>query len=448
MLQNIDWWKRISHRVFPLLPPLTAAAIVAFQQIYCPNAQVSTIINIVFLALNLLEFLPVVQSQPIKGIIKYVVGTFFIMVFAFIYNVCIVGVPSPLSAFPAFLNSICGMWALISVLELTVFVCVVFYHGRPIKSVGSGGATGVIPSVSAQTENSSSGRQPVVGGQASDFNGMPPQPNATGTPDGNRYHYCKPKLVFVAFFLCAIILPLIPWRSATRWMQSVREITASVFGNEIKNQDALVVIITYIFLIFVGMATLYILYEMAVYLITRHRGQGSEQTFFEEYATPITLLIVVGTGVLAVGKVNFDNGFNGIDLIAKLFTWLLSIVIGIITLFVLFESTRQVLKQCTEKGSLLKTSMHLVFVIITEYTMGLLTGILRIFAVRGIIEDLLLFFMPGLEDSIGPKVNNVLKKALDDEVEEISETSKVKHKPPKKSKHRQGFRTIYGRRHK
>ena len=120
-------------------------------------------------------------------------------------------------------------------------------------------------------------------------------------------------------------------------MQSVREITASVFGNEIKNQDALVVIIAYIFLIFVGVATLYILYEMAVYLITRHRGQGSEQTFFEEYATPITLLIVVGTGVLAVGKVNFDNGFNGIDLIAKLFTWLLSIVIGIITLFVLLN---------------------------------------------------------------------------------------------------------------
>ena len=187
---------------------------------------------------------------------------------------------------------------------------------------------------------------------------------------------------------------------------------------------------------------------MAVYLITRHRGQGSEQTFFEEYATPITLLIVVGTGVLAVGKVNFDNGFNGIDLIDKLFTCMLLIFFCFITLFFVFLSTRQVLKQCTEKGSLLKTSMHLVFVIITEYTMGLLTGILRIFAVRGIIEDLLLFFMPGLEDSIGPKVNNVLKKALDDEVEEISETSKVKHKPPKKSKHRQGFRTIYGRRHK
>lgn len=72
--------------------------------------------------------------------------------------------------------------------------------------------------------------------------------------------------------------------------------------------------------------------------------------------------------------------------------------------------------------------MHLVFVLIVQYTVGLLTGILRVFAIRDVIESILLFFMPDLEDSIEPKLNKVFRQALKNEVESIAEDADVKYR--------------------
>lgn len=447
MLQNIDWWKSVLRRALPLLPPLAAAAVVVFQQVYYPHAQVSVLINILLLTLNLVDFLPTVKAPFMKGSANSLIGTCFITIFALLYNVCIAGVPSPLSDLPVFLDSMCGVWTFISALELAALSCLALYHGRPAKPSALVGAAASAPLASSQPATPPSGGQPAASGQApAPPNGTPPLSAPNSAPGGGGNHSRGPKLILAAFFLFTAILPLIPWQSETGWMQSVRGITAAVFGSSIRNKEALIVVIAYIVLMFVGAVALYVISAMALYLIAKLSGRAGEQSFFEEYGTPIALLIVVGTGVLAWSKVDFYDAFNGIDLITKLFTWLLIVVVGIISLFVLFEATRLVLKQCTEKGSLLKTSMHLIFVIIMEYTMGLLTGILRIFAVRGIIDDILLFFMPGLADSIGPKVHEVLRKALDDEVEEIAETSKGKCRPESpKSKRNPGFRSIHRR---
>lgn len=447
MLQSIDWWKSVLRRALPLLPPLAATAVVVFQQVYYPHAQVSVLINVFFLALNLLDFLPMVEVPFTKGSANSLISTCFITVFALLYNVCIAGVPSPLSDFPGFLDSMCGVWMFISALEMATLACLALYHDRPAKPSASVEDAASIPLASSQPATPPSGGQPAASGRTPTLpNGTPPLSAPKGAPMGSGNHPRRPKLILAAFFLFTVILPLIPWQSATGWMQSVRGITAAVFGSSIREEEALIVIIAYIALMFTGAVALYIISAMALYLIAKLSGRAGDQSFFAEYGTPIALLIVVGIGVLAWSKVDFYNAFNGIDLITKLFTWLLIVVVGIISLFVLFEATRLVLKQCTERGSLLKTSMHLIFVIIMEYTMGLLTGILRIFAVQGIIDDILLFFMPGLADSIGPKVNEVLRKALGDEVEEITETSKGKRRPESpKSKRKPGFRSIYRR---
>ncbi|MFQ7397767.1 MAG: hypothetical protein ACLRNW_08105 [Neglectibacter sp.] len=63
---------------------------------------------------------------------------------------------------------------------------------------------------------------------------------------------------------------------------------------------------------------------------------------------------------------------------------------------VAFEAIRLVLKQCLQHGSLLKISMRLIFVLIVQYSMGLLMGVLRMFALRSVLESLLLFFLPDL----------------------------------------------------
>ncbi|MFR1478151.1 MAG: hypothetical protein ACLSB9_21955 [Hydrogeniiclostridium mannosilyticum] len=97
----------------------------------------------------------------------------------------------------------------------------------------------------------------------------------------------------------------------------------------------------------------------------------------------------------------------------------LGILVGIIAVMVAFEAIRLVLKQCLQHGSLLKISMRLIFVLIVQYSMGLLMGVLRMFALRSVLESLLLFFLL-YGDSLEPEVTQVMNEALEREIEMAS----------------------------
>ena len=106
--------------------------------------------------------------------------------------------------------------------------------------------------------------------------------------------------------------------------------------------------------------------------------------------------------------------------VSSLFGYALGILVGIIAVMVAFEAIRLVLKQCLQHGSLLKISMRLIFVLIVQYSMGLLMGVLRMFALRSVLESLLLFFLPDLGDSLEPEVTQVMNEALEREIEMAS----------------------------
>lgn len=123
--------------------------------------------------------------------------------------------------------------------------------------------------------------------------------------------------------------------------------------------------------------------------------------------------------LLSVQQAGTD-GYQLVGFVSSLFGYALGILVGIIAVMVAFEAIRLVLKQCLQHGSLLKISMRLIFVLIVQYSMGLLMGVLRMFALRSVLESLLLFFLPDLGDSLEPEVTQVMNEALEREIEMAS----------------------------
>ena len=97
--------RRVLPHVLPIVPPIAATLLIVLQQIYYQNAHAEKYLNILLLALSLLDFLPMLRKQTgdLQALHLSCVG--YIDILACLYNVSIVGVPSPLSDFAAFLNS-------------------------------------------------------------------------------------------------------------------------------------------------------------------------------------------------------------------------------------------------------------------------------------------------------------------------------------------------------
>ncbi len=379
---NETKWSKKPSKVLPVFPSVLSAMVLLFQQIFFPDVQNGVVVNILLLVLNLIAFLPslYIERREDKGV--YAVGIIFVFVIASFYNIVVCGGPSPLHQFTAFANSTGGLWVAILIAELLALAVI------PIRS-----------------ERTSAGN----GGTA-------PEPSPTSSIP--RKYSKKSWAVFLLFLFIVACLPLIPLERAKPWFQSVSSAVYAVFGGSSGNTEPVLVMCGYLLLLFTAGVALFVGIHFILYLIEHFNNKkGGGKDFFSEYGTPIALLIVAGTAVVAANQKQSEDNTDLLNLAVQLFGWMILVVVGIIALFVMFETARLILKQCTESGSLLKTSMHLIFILIVQYTMGILTGLLRIFAIRDVIESLLLFFMPDLKDSMEPKISRILKDALDQETE-------------------------------
>lgn len=434
-----SWLRKLLPHILPVLPPIAATLLIVLQQIYYQNAHAEKYLNILLLALSLLDFLPMLKKQAgdLQALHLSCVG--YIDILACLYNVSIVGIPSPLSDFPAFLNSFCGIWLLAAVVELGVVIGPLLYKNHRERAAREerlllerqwedfASASGEKEADPVHTGQFSKGEsKPVSGGAPAQPDG---EPKGAGPQRQKRRFSLTSRTAPLLFVFLAILLPLIPWESASAWYTSVKEIAVTVYGSWLEDNSPVTIVLLYIAMLFAIFMTLYILYLFSVYMLERIKYRpDAGRDIFDEYSSAIALLVVAGTGALAINHFSEDGQFREIAAVGSLFQWMLVVIVGLITAFVLFETVRLILHQCLERGTLLKTAMHLVFVLVVQYTVGLLTGILRVFAIRDVIESILLFFMPDLEDSIEPKLNKVFRQALKHEVEGIAEDADVKYR--------------------
>lgn len=106
------FWKRQSF----LLPPLTAAVVLLCQQMASSNPSGVVTVNILLLVLNFFSYVGLLRGEKAQKI-RGDRARAFITLMAFVFNTCVAGIPTPLSDTGIFMNSLCGMWVLVAVVQ-------------------------------------------------------------------------------------------------------------------------------------------------------------------------------------------------------------------------------------------------------------------------------------------------------------------------------------------
>ena len=110
--------RQVWLRARPFLVSALAVVLIALQQIYYLDDPATVVLNIILLGLNLLLFVPLVRNagkaaaysgDTVDRVLQWV-GLVFVSLLGFLYNIFFYGVPSPLSDFQQFFNSMCGRW--------------------------------------------------------------------------------------------------------------------------------------------------------------------------------------------------------------------------------------------------------------------------------------------------------------------------------------------------
>ncbi len=153
---------------------------------------------------------------------------------------------------------------------------------------------------------------------------------------------------------------------------------------------------------------------------SHHKGFSD---FLTEYSTPFTILLITvcalstftSQGISEEGLINF-------------FEALAVTVLLLLLLLIAVDAVRLVLLQCIQKNSLLRTSMHLVFILFIENAMGIVLGVLMGVSLKEFISSLFAFFMKDGDSETHDKIEKTLKNALSAEIDHVQSGIKKEKK--------------------
>lgn len=168
-----------------------------------------------------------------------------------------------------------------------------------------------------------------------------------------------------------------------------------------------------------------LLFNMINDLVDRFLGRNSCKTglraFFNEYSTPLSILIVAG----ALASVSFGDISSLEDNLPDFFRNLIIIILYILLFLVAIDAVRLIIKQCTANGSLLRSSMHMSFILIIKNLMDIVLDVLMNFNYDNMVSD--------ISDSVGDtnyakiykKMKKTLNKALMTELNIIKKNMRI-----------------------
>lgn len=460
MKEGKESWKDTVRNGLSILPATASTMMIIIRQVYYPETDTETIINFLLLAMSWWAFLLLLKSVSNGARVFSFCCMAYINIQAFLFNVSYGDVPSPLTDLPSFLNSMCGVWLIMSLIELLaplapwlrkVYHSIKKFDPNPLEECEPGSEKtrhrkdapfGTDDTVGKETDGPEFATS--TPGHSDDTGGKP------GSKRRKKYFSLGAKTAPIAFLLIALLLPLLPWPEHSRWYSNIKNICQVVFGSSITNQSSLVILIFYFAFMFAAFITLYIAYVIATYIWDQIKYRPSEPgtDIFGEYSSAIALLVVAWTGMSAARYTVHDGkgaSSNLISMITPLFELMFQVIIGIIVVFIMFETARLILEQCVRKGTLLKTSMHLIYVLVVQYAVGLLMGILRIFAIRNAIESILLFFFPDLDSSIEERIHKVFNHALEREVRGVAQDSEIRFEDEHQKRIKKSGRRVWNR---
>lgn len=414
--------KIIVSYILPPILPVAVAVIISLQQIYYPDADIFLIFNTILLMLSLIEYLPLVINRKDKQPCRLVCNVALILE-AFLCNVYLFGIPSPLENLAGFFNSICGVWVVVVALEVGFYlfpVIVSTYHDKTeiceddekIDAARSN-ENGSLK-INAQKNEQS----PLPSGPSPQIGKMKNRKRKSGNGSDEDPFSWIAFFIVVGILIGIMALPLFQPEGLPQWYDRVHDLAGVVFSADlIDRSDLLTLILYFVMMIAIVAVVLFVLaiiyYVVKGILRDRH---GGIKAILKKYSAPVIILGIVFVAIRSLGDTGEGGIGLGFEVLGMLLESMLLAIIGIIGAFVLIEVVGLLLDECTAQISLLKVAMRLVFILAVQYTTNFITGILRVFAIKDVIESILLFFMPDLNVTIGAKIDQVFNSALEKEV--------------------------------
>lgn len=416
---------KIVSYVLPPIFPVAAALIILLQRIYYPEANFAVVFNSMLFLMSLIEYLPLVinrnDQQPCL-----LVCNIALLIEALLYNVILTGIPSPLENFAEFFDSICGVWVVVAALEVGFYlfpVIVSAYHDK--AEIGEDDEEVDV----AQSDEDGSlnknvrenKRSPLLGGPSPKTGKMKNRESKSGNGSDEDPFSWIAFFIVVGMLIGIMALPLFQPAGLPQWYDRVHDLAGVVFSADLINRsDLLTLILYFVMMIAIVAVVLFVLaiiyYVVKGILRDRH---GGIKAILKKYSAPVIILGIVFVGIRSLGETGEGGIGLGFEVLGTLLESMLLAIIGIIGAFVLIEVVGLLLDECTAQISLLKVAMRLVFILAVQYTTNFITGILRAFAIKDVIESILLFFMPDLNVTIGAKIDQVFNDALEKEVRKL-----------------------------
>ncbi len=230
-----------------------------------------------------------------------------------------------------------------------------------------------------------------------------------------------------------------------RWILNI----ASLMGAEIKPLDntetlsriAIVANYTIFYVAIVGVAFLSFMLLFVVakkiaekFHICQNPDKKEQSDFFNEYGTPISILIV-GLSVLIsfVGNHNFK-------LVELIWESLLPFLLSIIVIFVAVDIIRLILEQCLIENSLLRVCIRYIYILFINTAMDIILGVFSGLRASEWISSIISLLIPVSNSELHEKIDQYIKKVLKKETEEVVQ-GKRKKETQKFKKRFQPFRS-------
>ncbi|MCM1154966.1 MAG: hypothetical protein NC392_06345 [Roseburia sp.] len=152
--------------------------------------------------------------------------------------------------------------------------------------------------------------------------------------------------------------------------------------------------------------------------------------FFSEYSTPFVILIIAVSVLLTL----VDAGTIMTNL-PQLFTTLAGTILCIMLTLIAVDVIRLIIDQSIRPGSLLRTAMHLTFVLFIENVMGIVIGVLAGVNLKAAITSLLSFFWHRENEDLYQNMEKAMNDALNEEIDRARQSRKRGSKFSRSLKH-------------
>lgn len=228
-------------------------------------------------------------------------------------------------------------------------------------------------------------------------------------------------LRFILPIAIAVLFVLLPMFSGVTtgflwWINQVKSLVDVLIPGKVTGGlDAL---LNYIILFVLGTGFVAVLVIIICQLFGtnfQQIGKHGGHNFSDKYGTPIAILIVAWAALMVMTSGNasiFDiSGGWGNLLISILF---------ILVLLTSVEIVRLVLDQCARDDSLLNNLLRLIFVVILEFFVSLILGVITNFRIQTIISSLFVLVFPEQNEIFQDRVNQIQDKLFHKELNDIA----------------------------